>query len=121
MTPSGSCCICERAAQLRYDQERDRWTVSCAHCGSFQIADALTRAFDTARSAGWRDRQAFLADLSQLTRVATEPLYLTKESWLALVLEGRARHKIARSSLNESEGKVSKRCRWLGAPSIPPD
>ncbi len=90
MTPSGSCCICERAAQLRYDQERDRWTVSCAHCGSFQIADALTRAFDTARSAGWRDRQAFLADLSQLTRVATEPLYLTKESWLALVLEGRA-------------------------------
>ena len=53
----------------------NRWTVACAHCGTFQIAGALTRAFDTACTAGWRDGQAFLADLSPLTRAAHEPLY----------------------------------------------
>ena len=70
-----SCSICERAAQLRYDHEWDHWTVACAHCGTFQIAGALTRAFDTACTAGWRDGHAFLADLSPLTRAAHEPLY----------------------------------------------
>ena len=83
-----SCCICERPARLHHDC-RDRWTVACAHCGTFQIAAALKRAFDTAHAAGWPDGQRFLVDLSKLTRTAHEPLYLTKDSWLALVLEAR--------------------------------
>jgi hypothetical protein len=62
---------------------------SPAHCGTFQIAATLKRAFDTAHAAGWPDGQRFLVDLSQLTRTAREPLPLTKDSWLALVLETR--------------------------------
>ncbi len=50
---------------------------------------ALKRAFDTAHTAGWPDGQRCLVDLSQLTRTAREPLSLTKDRWLALVLEAR--------------------------------
>ena len=88
MAPPPACCICERPAQLHHDW-RDRWTVACVHGGTCQMAAALTRAFGAAHAAGWPNGQRFLVDLSQLTRTAREPRYLTKDSWLALVLETR--------------------------------